>query len=353
MDKRYIFIFLMAWATTAFGQNTNVRLRELEDFLQQQPHGIQFVQKNDLEDPYIRYDWTAQIHTDTISMSRPQLMNAFYTLRDAFASMRKEATESYMYEYHKDGNDTISYSVAFNDNREMETLRSGNDIYYYSVHEAATFRYEIPPFGHYSHFCEEPRGIAENEQKPFDIAAFEAQIEPALKKMMALQGAASYPVYWQHDKEYADTLGREGLSLGGGRLTSDPQQGVTTGTLYFIPAQHQAAPLVHQLDSLAYDYVSRHPEQPYRFTRIPIIMRINNRTGMVNKGVFHYVSGDIVESAIHPFEDVNSIKYNLRCYQDEDGLHILSLTTKGILWIPKGFQKMKSWINGKATYRTY
>jgi hypothetical protein len=62
------------------------------------------------------------------------------------------------------------------------------------------------------------------------------------------------------------------------------------------------------------------------------------------------VNGDIVESDDDE-DDINSTKYNLRCYQDEDGLHILSITTKGVLWIPMGFQKMKSWVNGKATFR--
>ncbi|MBR4729003.1 MAG: hypothetical protein IK075_01940, partial [Prevotella sp.] len=83
---------------------------------------------------------------------------------------------------------------------------------------------------------------------------------------------------------------------------------------------------------------------------LPIILRIS-RDGMVDKGAFHTATGDIVQSDIHPFANLNSTKYNLRCFQDDDGLHILSLTTKGILWIPKGFQKMKRWMNGKATYR--
>ena len=349
MDKRYIFIFLLALAATAFGQNTNPRLRELEDFLRRQPHGVQFTQKNDLNNHYIRYDWHAQI--DTMTMSRQQLMNAFIVLREAFASMRKKATESYMYEYHKDGKDTINYSVAFsNDDREMENHRSGNHIFYFDVHEAANFRYDHPPFGHYNHFCEEPRGIAEEEKKPFDIAAFEAQIEPALKSMMTLQGAKSYPVYWQHDKEYVDSTGTNGLGLYGGRLPDDPQAGLTTGTHYFIPAQYNAGGIYVLLHSQAYDYVDRHPEQPYKITYLPIILRIS-RDGNVDKGPFHMATGDIVESDIRPFADLNSTKYNLRCYQDDDGLHILSLTTKGILWIPKGFQKMKRWVNGKATFR--
>jgi hypothetical protein len=35
----------------------------------------------------------------------------------------------------------------------------------------------------------------------------------------------------------------------------------------------------------------------------------------------------------------------------EDGLHILSITSKGEGWMPKEWQKLKRWVNGKATYR--
>ena len=100
---------------------------------------------------------------------------------------------------------------------------------------------------------------------------------------------------------------------------------------------------------MAYDYVNHHPEQPYIYDYIPIIPRLDNRYGSVYLDVFHHVN-DMVESDSDEL-DLNSTKYNLRCYQDDDGLHILSLTTKGLLWIPKGFQKMKRWVNGKATYR--
>ena len=347
MDKRYIFIFLLALAATVFGQNTNPRLRELELFLRQQPHGLQFTQKNDFDNSYIRCDWHAQL--DTIAMSPSQLEKAINTIRTAFATLRKDATESYMYEYHQNGADTISYNVAFSDNdSEIDSHRSGNYVHYWEASEAFNFRYD-GVFGHYNHFREVPRSITETDQKPFDIAAFEAHIQPVLEQLMKLEGAKSYPVYWQHNKEYVDSTHSDGLPLYGGRLPDDPKPGVTTGIHYFIPAQYMAGAYL-QLHSQAYDYVDRHPEQPYKITYLPIILRIS-RSGSVDKGVFHTENGDIVESNLHPYADAESTKYNLRCYQDDDGLHILSLTTKGVLFIPKGFQKMKSWINGKATYR--
>ena len=39
--------------------------------------------------------------------------------------------------------------------------------------------------------------------------------------------------------------------------------------------------------------------------------------------------------------------YELKCFLDEDGFHLVSITTIGELWVPKDWQKLKSWVNGK------
>ena len=403
MNRLYTLISLFVLATSVWGQNKNPRIRQLEDFLRRQPHGIEFTQRNDLSVcNYISYDWHAQLDAIgenkkkpviTADMSREeklkvgqqidsinaltcqQLMDALDTIRLAFSSVRKEASESYMYEYHKEGNDSISYSVAFShSDSPLEKTPWGD---YVHAREALKFRCEPPnsreifgdgwwyrsdpetdslglaingwyqgPFAHYYHYFEEPRGISKEDMKPFDIAAFEAHIQPALEPLKKLKGAKTYPVYWQHDEGYVGT-GNE--LLYGIRFDYSHPAGLTTGTYYFIPVQHKAEPIFDRLDSLAHDYVNRHPEQPYTYNHIPIILRIHP-SGYIFYDVLYHKYGDIVEVDSDEC-DINSTKYNLRCYQDDEGLHILSLTTKGRLWIPKGFQKMKRWVNGNATYR--
>lgn len=389
---------MVALATTAFGQrlrvgdaealgmNANPRLGQLEDYLRQHSHGIEFTQKSD-GDGDVWYSWRAEIDAigkkenkpsvtpemnkeamlqtihirDSINaLVRRQYEDAVDSIRIAFSSVRKDAAESYMYEYHRGSADTISYSVVFRNDayedakfraekqRSEEGNNESSDWWFHA--DSLDFYFYQGPFGHYSHYRNEPNGLTKEDRKPFDIAAFEAHIQPALEPLQKLQGVKSYPVYWQHDKGYEDEVGSRGNLLYGISVYNIWPAGLTTGTYYFIPAQHQAGPIFDRLDSLAYDYVNRHPEHPYAYHHIPIIIRIDNRYGSFYTDVFYH-SYDIVESDDDDCDDTNSTKYNLRCYQDDDGLHILSLTTKGILWIPKNFQKMKRWVNGKATFR--
>lgn len=78
MDRRYTLICLVLWATMAFAQQPNPRLSQLDVYLQKQKDNV---------------------NVDSI--------------RQVFAIVSKEASDSYRYEYHKDGADTIKYELAF------------------------------------------------------------------------------------------------------------------------------------------------------------------------------------------------------------------------------------------------
>ncbi|MBR4731011.1 MAG: hypothetical protein IK075_12245, partial [Prevotella sp.] len=295
MNRRYILILMVALATGAFGQNANPRLSQLEDYLRQHSHGIEFIQKSD-GDGDVWYSWRAELDAigkeenkpcitpgmnkeamlqtihlqDSINaLIRRQYEDAVDSIRIAFASVRKDAAESYMYEYHRGIADTISYSVVFrNDGYEDAKFRAekkepsewdkdNSDWWSRPDLDADSLDfffdgYYQGPFGHYSHYRNEPNGLTEEDRKPFDIAAFEAHIQPALEPLMKLQGVKSYPVYWRHDKGYEDEVGSRGNLLYGVRVYNIWPAGLTTGTYYFIPAQHQARPIFDRLDSLAY-----------------------------------------------------------------------------------------------------
>ena len=89
MKIRYILLFFTILTITAFGQNTH--LSQLEVYLQKQKD---------------------HVVADSI--------------RHIFAVVSKDASDSYRYEYHKDGADTMKYELAFrydNDNEGQAAIR--------------------------------------------------------------------------------------------------------------------------------------------------------------------------------------------------------------------------------------
>ena len=172
--------------------------------------------------------------------------------------------------------------------------------------------------------------------KNFDIEAFQALIQPVIKPLLSLKGVKTYPVYWRHDVGYEDQVGENGwlthktVSYG----CDDSGHGITSGTSYFIPAQYgaEAKALYKQLDSLSLAYVNQHPEQPY-------IYKYSKDYSFFN-----------IEEILNGLRHHGSDDYSLRSYSDPDGFYILSLTTKGDIWIPSDWPKLKSWINGKRVY---
>ena len=163
-------------------------------------------------------------------------------------------------------------------------------------------------------------------------------IQPVLKPVKKLKGVKTYPVYWRHDKGFDDDVVHGNLSHKTRRQSTygdNSHTGLTTGTYYFIPNEYkkEAETLYKQLDSISYNYIKSHPEQPYEYDfskRIPV---------MNPADLLHGIS----------YED--SDEYFLKWTLDDAGYHILFLTSKGEIWIPREWRKLKSYINGKLEYR--
>lgn len=374
MKKSLTSILLTLLTVVAQAQQPQDVLRQLEDYLQSQGFDISHIQSN--TNGSITHRWNGTIsqvkrpvsvlydhgvlregmsedvkqhiihRLDSIyAIRQQQIPRALDSIRITFGLLAKEASESYMYEYHKNGTDTLKYALAFG--QDNKTHFSSRDRTVLFIHGGcvANFRYEkrfneryqgFEEFGAYNHAISIPNSV--HDLCPFDINVFGALIQPFLKQLKKLKGAKTYPVYWRHDDGFNDETGTGNLvsktiyESGNG---DNKHTGLTTGTHYFIPSKYEAEAetLCRHLDSLTHDYVDRHPEQLYRY---------------------HFASSfpngklkDIIEG---PEFFQTPISYNLSCMRDEDGFHILSITTESELWIPRDWQKLKSWINGKKIF---
>ena len=372
MKKFFTVVLLASVAIAARSQQSNPQLRQLEQFIQEQGYAVSHTQSTGTERG-IAHQWSALLSAyiihpqsaidstmseaalrrivhqyDSINhLRRQRLTQVLDSIRTTFARLGKDASESYLYEYHKDGTDTIKYSLAFRrDDGALRTYRYNNSVYFNNAGEVALFDYTrrddsdgwgATDWGYYSHLYTIPNDIWDDMQ-PFDHAAFEALIAPALKAAKKLKGAKAYPVYWRHDEGFNDDVGPNGNLVGKTVRQSDyvpnSHYGLTTGTLYFIPKQLEAEALAlyRQIDSLAHSYVDSHPEQYYTYT-FSSDFRYGNLRDMLRG---QDIKGDA--------------SYDLKTLADDNGFYILSINTKGELWTPRDWPRLKSYVNGEMVY---
>ena len=353
MKRILAFILLAVFAATAFSQEPNAKLSHLEDYLRQQGFEVRHSQTS-IRPWLLQHYWSIFVHTFTSkndpekSVSRKQVEDALDSIRSTFSQLGKQASESYIHEYHKNDTDTIRCALAFSFQNLSKPLyltsrRSQWQIYFGKERETADFFYdkhrkEFSSVSQYNHrYNVIDSTLLEVEEKGFDIAALEAHLQPVLKSAMKLKGANSYPILWQHDEGFNDEVGQEGGLISKGSSSSNPSgMGLVTGTHYFIPAKYEteATALYRQLDSLTYDYVCHHPEQLYSY----IFDNKKNRKGELDYIIFGHGNDPMHFS-------------RMGTMQDDDGFHFVFLTIKGDFWVPSNWPMLKSYINGKKTYR--
>ena len=364
MNRLYTLLCLLTLAMTAFAQKANPRLCQLDEYFKKQgQYQVTHFQYNGAG---IVHSWSIYFQSGLVRMSdemgkerikrvffqkdsvdaicQPLMPSVIDTIRNVLASVRKDASESYMYEYHKDEADTIRYTLVYcyedGSYREKFLFESetGESLLGAEGASTSTFKFKYAPrtWARYYHDYTEPRGVPNEDMKQLDIAAVRSLIEPTLESVKKFKGAKTYPVYWQHDEGYEDHVGANG-NLMAECWRAGNHAGLTTGTHYFLPAQYEkeGEALYHQIDSLAHNYVNSHPEEYYNYT---YYSAVPNLYGL------HYI---LSSEELGNKEDF----YYLGYYRDEEGLHFLSVTTKGELWIPMEWTKIKRWVNEKKTYR--
>jgi len=367
MNRLYALLWIVALATTVLAQNwaetPNMRLRQLEESLQEQGYKINSVQSN-TDGISITRSWSMAMPVqgmpntfkpmpDSIIAQRQERQaKALGTIRLFFTDLSKEATESQMYENHQDGTDTIDYVLNFvsPQAKYQPPSHPSSHIFRYGECVSANLFYRKNEEGwddcRYNHLHKESLGVANQDMKPFDIAAFEAHIQPALAPAMTLKGAYSCPIYWRHDAGFKD-------DFDGGIQTkyfseSKSGAGLATGTRYFIPARYQdeANRMFQQLQSLVQDYVNQHRDQYYRYT-----YRSENPypdDDEESKWLVHNTfNGIMLLGGVLGGIFKN---YALVFERRDDGLHILSFSSEGSAWMPKEWYRIKSYINGKLVY---
>ena len=370
--NRLLSIFLLTTLTIAAqGQKTSTRLCQVDEYLQQQGFIVKHLQETS-PSGNIHHQWLSVMNTpvlkpffdilgdiseeekqyiihdyDSINASLQRVWDETTdSLRITFAQQSKEASESYQYEYHKNGIDSVMYSLAYirKKNDSIDQSPNSHQVDFSNTREAANFTYTKNGsiiIGTLLHFLLEENGLACKDMKPFDVAGFEASIQPALASVTNLKGVKTHPVYWQHDEGFDDHSDHFTVKTMYG---NDKHYGVTTGKFIFIPNRHKDkfTALFHRLDSLSQDYVDRHPEQLYSYhSSYPYGGKF-----LPEPHIYHHLSNTVIgrkADGVHEY-------YHFEFFTNEEGFYVRITNTKGERWIPKDWQKLKSYINGKKTF---
>jgi hypothetical protein len=370
MKKLFSILMMMAVATASHAQQNETKLTQLDNYLQQ--HGFRTTYLQEVyEAGTVHHRWMSYsnvvvlapefdpdynvseeekqrvIHEyDSINaLRRQQWVESLQTIRDTYSQLSKEASQSYMYEYHQNNTDSIMYSIAFARDKFGELSKSNinNQVYFGNTKEDANFTYSNtfnPEYngnveqGIFNHALMEEVSLQPKDTKPFDVTAFESFIQPVLDPVMKLKGVKTFPIHWQHDEGFPETDDFYSRA----RYAQDQHWGITTGKCIFIPVKYKSQfnDIYHQLDSLSKAYVDNHPEQMYRYLTDNQLMAWN---------VIEMITGTLKRN------QGDTEYYHFSYSAKDEGLYLMMTNTKGERWIPDDWQKLKSQINSERIYR--
>lgn len=259
---------------------------------------------------------------------------------DVCRQLSKEAKESYLWESHEEGKDTLMYLLTLNNPICRETLKliyTDKNVSFETLDGDETN--ELEPKGWYEFEYHLENG--DNSRNHFiDVAEMNRRIAPILQN----DSIERHEIYIRHDRSY--TAQTEELEYRQGAanlpLWFDTE---SRGTLYTIPSKEMADKVFLQLGKVITQY----------FKENPWVIHIGRnpfpRTYEHEKWSMTLVYSDVYD---YTLENDTPHEYNILFYppgNNYDGVcRLLVVESNGHLWLPKGWRTMKSWVNGKAVY---
>ena len=291
----------------------------------------------------------AQNHVmDSIRQDRVnQGHKAYEVIRNTCKALTDNAIESYSWEYHRGGVDSVRYTIAIGEYQNGDTMtiyHNQRDVQYYNAPELLSFYYNTDPhndgnpwrgkgYGYFRYeYTPDSVFMPKKDIVPFDKEAYTKAILPILKQ----EGITSRQFYVYHDSTF--TIVRKDRKEDDFVLreqTDEPKQtkSETRGTVYTLHSGAQANAVLAQIVKATWDYLdnatnawfSFHPYNDFGNRRLNELFESKYLTRIPS--FFHIY--------LHRFGE----EYN-----------IIIVEGQGDMMVPAEWAVMKSWKNGKATY---
>ena len=286
--------------------------------------------------------------TDSVRQLQVEQKKRMYeAIRNTCKSLIDDAKESYVWEYHRGGVDSVRYAIAIGEYQNGDTLttyRHERGVHYSRAPELVSFEYNSYPNNErfqgsgkgYGHFWYEytPDSVYKKKEDivPLDKDAYMKLILPILKQ----EGITSRQFYVYHDSTYTivrkdrnedDFVMRE--------QTAEPKQtkSETKGTVYTLHSKTQADSVLSQIRTATLSFLSDNPNVLFDFH--PYINYGNRQWSNLFDSEYLSRVPDFYRIYLHNVGE----EYN-----------IMIVEGKGDMMIPAEWSVVKSWRNGKVTY---
>ena len=287
---------------------------------------------------------------DSIRKEQNERTNGIYNaVRTTCKSITDDATESYTWEYHRGGVDSVRYTIALGEYESGDTLRTWQrqrEVLYDGAPEIITFRYDpmagnnenpwIPKgLGFFSYeYTPDSVGRQMKELVPFNKAAYTALLQPILKQ----QGIATrqFNVYCDTTYTFKEVKWNDNDDFVMHHKTLTPLQpkSETKGTVYTMHSRALADSVLSQLIQTTWAFLEDNPGICFRFmphttyglrTMSELFENLDYRRAL---GFYHIY---------------------LHCIDDQE-FNIVVVEGTGDMIVPMEWLILKSWKNGKVVY---
>ena len=287
-------------------------------------------------------------------METLRLKRAYDAMRRTCQQLTDEAKESYSWEYHRGGVDSVRYTIALGEyvnGDTMQTYRRNRDVFYYNAPEIITFRYDPVPGSDVSPWRDKgyatfryeytPDSVSKmpKERTPFDKETYKRLLQPILKQ----KGITARQFYVYHDSTYTfeqKDWDNEEFVIRSNTISPRQPKSETWGTVYTLGSSAQADTVLSQIKQATWAFLNEHPDMDFSFNPT------SEYHSRALEDMFHTFDSKRVPSSFYIYVHRSPIPGSTT----DSEHHIVIIESKGDMMVPMEWQILKSWKNGKAVY---
>ena len=319
--KRTVYFLMLALLCATSHAQINPKMQQLFDKLTEMGEAPRIVKHGGKYQPtvleygvhlYYSPNMYCDPHTPFIdSLLREDKNNlelGLAAIRHTLDDLQAEAAESYHYEYHKGGRDTIVYSMNLCRDTVLNT----------SKHRSGSHPlFNIPSPG------------PQAEKNSFESLVAD------IVKLFNQNKIKPRTAMWQHDKAYSDSIlaakipAFESMVCIGGH----GNEGKTNAQIFTVPCEQEekARRLYDEISRMALRFTEGNLDVMYRYNYLPFE---DSFWGAI--------------MACYTLDETQSYTIDMR--RNESGFHFVITQTNGMEWFPAGWSSIKSFVNGKVTF---